>query len=542
MSPNKETDSDSKRQNESLLCDRIQSLKNYINMRFLKGDFLEISADAHSNKNISNSYIYPNTDAAVTQDKIKSLSETTANKTDGDFGCKESQSKELRSYEQLTYCHPLTVTRDTLDTRPADSTSRKFGDEMTTEIKESLDHRKESDPALSPPLARQLFDRHELSDQDEASFSNEKHLYAEYPKWSEEKPNPYIQPTLKQIKEDSECSSNDSNDKENANTQNIKANAQNVWQNNSQPEKIKSENKNTHITFKIQLGNQNCSKSADKLTTTISEKDDRSQKLPLDVLTVEFDNKDNEELANSEYINEISKKLLEGLKDHFKSMADSSKTEQNNRTETKLQVDQKYKNLKNKLKSMDFEYNSSVPVRSKPINKHKFTWKDTQKVLKTSTSYSQLSRSNQNLLQQNTNERGISSRNVSKEKAVLKSPQLDDFPRNHTMSLDWTKKPNKLVKSDKEGVLLKQSRPTTYKRTGGWRKKQVTHKLKSARSPAIKLKSESRRGIKLKQDTKAFKKVELAAQKRLRNSKHKSKPLWLIFRVKLIKNRQIETP
>jgi len=191
---------------------------------------------------------------------------------------------------------------------------------------------------------------------------------------------------------------------------------------------------------------------------------------------------------------------------------------------------------------MDFEYNSSVPVRSKPINKHKFTWKDTQKVLKTSTSYSQLSRSNQNLLQQNTNERGISSRNVSKEKAVLKSPQLDDFPRNHTMSLDWTKKPNKLVKSDKEGVLLKQSRPTTYKRTGGWRKKQVTHKLKSARSPAIKLKSESRRGIKLKQDTKAFKKVELAAQKRLRNSKHKSKPLWLIFRVKLIKNRQIETP
>lgn len=93
----------------------------------------------------------------------------------------------------------------------------------------------------------------------------------------------------------------------------------------------------------------------------------------MDVLTVEFDNKDNEELANSEYINEISKKLLEGLKDHFKSMADSSKTEQNNRTETKLQVDQKYKNLKNKLKSMDFEYNSSVPVRSKPINKHKFT-------------------------------------------------------------------------------------------------------------------------------------------------------------------------
>ncbi|CAI2369532.1 unnamed protein product [Moneuplotes crassus] len=281
---------------KSLECDRIQSLKNYINMRFIRGDFKDIQCNDISiesnckQKQIADSDFYPSAEVVCTRDNMKSLSTTTtANRCDKENSGRLSNINGLVSHTCLS--------------------------KLNTEEKENIG----KDETFSPPLARQLFTKHGLFEIEELEDDKQGEINLQNFDWLEEEEKEEKKfPSLQKITEapDSHSSSSPSRVKEISKEQ-IKKNKENLCQVNQQSLKI-GDNKDQQlkqkpsIKLKIRLSN-------DKIPVEL-------QKLNEDLeISVELTTESQDLEQDSTKINEISQKVFESLRNHFEIPKEKSK-------------------------------------------------------------------------------------------------------------------------------------------------------------------------------------------------------------------------
>ena len=155
-------------------------------MKFQRGEFRDIKCNEINIETDSKfkdvSVSYPSGDIVCTRDNIKSLSTTTTiNKIDRDNSGKWSYIRGL----QINRCN----------------TSKKWQQDKISEESKSQILDGDSDSAYSPPLARQLFSRHDLFDNTEwiDPDSNAKLINNE---WFSDDTDPIKSPDLNIIKED----------------------------------------------------------------------------------------------------------------------------------------------------------------------------------------------------------------------------------------------------------------------------------------------------------------------------------------------------
>jgi len=185
------------KKDESLLWDRVQSLKNFTNIKFFKGDFKDIQTNdicgdtTCNKKEVVDLDIYPSAEIACTRDNIK-LINTTMTENKWENSGSHPQMKELVSKQRITHWE---------------------------NEEQNFPHHKEycnNDPTFSPPLARQLFAKHGLSDIEEIDndqqfnfVNNQQNLFIE------EENRDIIQLSLQKISEAPESHSSNSSSKEN---------------------------------------------------------------------------------------------------------------------------------------------------------------------------------------------------------------------------------------------------------------------------------------------------------------------------------------
>ena len=158
-------------------------------MKFQKGEFRdikwnEINIETDS-KLKDESVSYPSAEIACTRDNIKSFSTTTTlNKLDRENSSKWSYIRGLR----FNKCNTDQCEQD------------KISEESKSQLLEG-----DSDSAYSPPLARQLFSRHELFDNTELVDTHESAKFIRH-EWLTEEVDQVRSPHLNIIKEDSNSS------------------------------------------------------------------------------------------------------------------------------------------------------------------------------------------------------------------------------------------------------------------------------------------------------------------------------------------------
>lgn len=319
--------SPSPKRNESLVCDRVQSLKNYIHMRFLKGDFKDLPVDEISVetdvkvKEEASSDYYPSAEVHG----LKSLSTTTtANRVEKDTSWKFQHLGAFRMHIN--------------NTKEYSEINEESGSEQEEPVGNAV---------LSPPLARQLFSKHDLFDTEVVHSPDNDNRDAPIPnsKWfTEEDLSPKSVETIK----------TSTQDKQSSNKENINMNID-YSTNKSIDPAIKSETtKKPSSSVKIRI----------KLN---------KEDLPNEYFTVNKDLEVSIELSgdaklateNASSIDKISSKLLEGIKEHLRQslyQAESLKVE----TEPSPKVKNPEKSGKrNKPKSMQFLLETRPLKRSK---------------------------------------------------------------------------------------------------------------------------------------------------------------------------------
>lgn len=267
-------------------------------MRFLKGDFQElkledISIDTKLKERCTpESEVFPSAEEVWTKDNIKSLSTTTtANRIGAKNSGKKANSKKLKSNEQLLTARNKIFQYDLNVQQPLSNKLRKFGNEITKEINGfNSNGNAQNDMNLSPPLARQLFTRHDLSAEEELIDSEEKsNIFCLENSTTDQNKKKFNKAILKKIIETDETPSSPSCEKENLNSLN---NQEAKFQLNA---KKKS---NPKLSFKIRWdsGKQNFNKEGNIQ------------------LSIELENTNEGTLDDDFCIDQISSKLLQGLK------------------------------------------------------------------------------------------------------------------------------------------------------------------------------------------------------------------------------------
>lgn len=168
-------------------------------MKFQKGEFRDIKCNdinIETDSKIKDvSVSYPSGDIVCTRDNIKSLSTTTTiNKIEGENSGKCSYIRGLR----VNRCY----------------TSKKCEQDKISEESKSQILDGDSDSAFSPPLARQLFTRHELFDHSECTV-NDGDVKLMHNEWFAEDVDTVKSPILNVIKEDSNSSVKSNNSSSN---------------------------------------------------------------------------------------------------------------------------------------------------------------------------------------------------------------------------------------------------------------------------------------------------------------------------------------
>lgn len=326
---------------DSLEWDRVQSLRNYINMKFQKGEFKDADFDkddsSSTEKQKESSVSYPSADIIKT--RVKSLSTaTTLNKFDKDTSGKYTKFGRLNG-------HHYWATQEI--------------EQIPEETRTNNDEYYLNDLTSSPPLARQLFAKHDLFDTEQIIIHDgkpkESHL-----EWFGDESNPTMSPTLNEIQEDPDSSLATSQGKPTIPSCLISNSMENEYMRNS----VNTTDPNT-VVFRIKL-------TGDELKSLTNSD------LKRDVeLSIELNGWDKNSFLTNQCVEQISHKLLSGIKEQLKNISPNDYY----KTQTDITVKENHnakleKRKLSKNKSMQFNLNHKFSKKLKEgkiIDKNKIS-------------------------------------------------------------------------------------------------------------------------------------------------------------------------
>ena len=359
---------------ESLEWDRVQSLRNYINMKFQKGEFKDADFETikpepqTEDKQKESSVSYPSADVIKT--RIKSLStNTTLNWFEKDTSAKYPKFGRLAQYSYYT--------------------SQKVDNIQEESKSNTKDNTNVNDATLSPPLARQLFAKHDLFDSEEIIIQNGqiKDNHTEWFPYENSNENNDKTPVLKAIIEDPNSSVNSSySNIVQKQPQNI-SDGFNSWANVILPSdqnlnlKQNKENKNLSdpntVVFKIKL-------TGDQLKDVSNECQDKNIEL-----SIELNKCDKNSFLTNQYVEEISHKLLSGIKDQLKQIAPHDEYRTAKKIDNKKAAQSKDKRKLSKHKSMQFNFKNKIS-KHKHIDRNKISLISSRSIINSARSNSEM--------------------------------------------------------------------------------------------------------------------------------------------------------